>query len=363
MPKPFLQHAHIDDDLYDYSGDFMEMWELKPDEGTTNGKCKMPYVQAYEDYSIPEEFERFMEWVNQIGYGKFDQILVHWYPNGKYYTEEHSDDEKQMVENSPIVIISFGATRTFRIKQKSDGKSRDLPLKDGDVIAMGGSFQNVYTHQIPKEQVKEPRISLTFRQFKKEKEKKKEKKKEEEENFGQNGSYWAIQSDNDQDQYEIETTYDARGHIASKYAIPDYNPQCDFGDLPYGINKTIHWIDRDFFDEKIKKNWEWLQVDEQEKKEMGKFNYDDLAWNETDNGIEVTHATSVNTINGKTLYKHGKYNLWEGEKDEDPPYKMDRVYNYVSKEHEIVFLYNGIAPIPKNGNVPGIYSNGIFMIL
>jgi alkylated DNA repair dioxygenase AlkB len=101
----------------------------------------------------------------------FNSSLINWYMDGTHYIGTHADDERQLVPLSPIFTASLGATRLFRIRQKEDGKIvKDLYVKNGDILVMGGAMQKHFKHEIvklseAKGKLLGPRISLTFRQF------------------------------------------------------------------------------------------------------------------------------------------------------------------------------------------------------
>ena len=104
-------------------------------------------------------------------YGKFDQVLVNWYANGLDYISSHQDNEKQIVENSPIVSISFGQERVFRIRDSNKKIILDTKTEDASFVVMCGEFQKHFWHEIPKVTGKKgesygPRINITLRQFK-----------------------------------------------------------------------------------------------------------------------------------------------------------------------------------------------------
>ena len=105
---------------------------------------------------------------------EYDYVLVHIYPNGKASIGYHNDTEAM---NSSIASLSLGATRKFRLKKigRTKGWDAEYDLNNGDLIWMHGpdpttgrpSCQKIYLHTVPIERkVKEPRINLTFRQFK-----------------------------------------------------------------------------------------------------------------------------------------------------------------------------------------------------
>jgi alkylated DNA repair dioxygenase AlkB len=106
-----------------------------------------------------------MEWANTLGLGEFSQLLVNWYKDGSHCIGTHADSEADLKPGSPILTISLGATRTFRLRR--DGKIlMDIPVSDGHVLVMCGEFQRELKHEIPRAlRVKQPRISITLRQF------------------------------------------------------------------------------------------------------------------------------------------------------------------------------------------------------
>ncbi len=126
-------------------------------------------------HPLPPELLALKEYVDKK-YGSpeqgFDEILVNWYENGHHYIGFHSDSEIQLVPNSPIVSVSFGAERKFRIREKHTKRIvLDLPLTDRSVVVMGGTMQKEFTHEVPKIAGKKgedvgPRVNVTFRQFK-----------------------------------------------------------------------------------------------------------------------------------------------------------------------------------------------------
>ena len=86
---------------------------------------------------------------------KYNAVFLNWYSNGNHYIGAHSDDEKDFVDDAPIISITFGATRTFRIYKKiANYKIRklvDYKLLDGMCAQMCGDFQKEFKHEILKE--------------------------------------------------------------------------------------------------------------------------------------------------------------------------------------------------------------------
>jgi alkylated DNA repair dioxygenase AlkB len=98
----------------------------------------------------------------------FNGILVNKYVDGNDYIGAHSDDESYL-DIGGVVAISYGAIRTFRIRNKKDKKKiMDIPTDSNSIFHMGGHFQKEFTHEIPIEKkIKDTRYSLTFRKHSK----------------------------------------------------------------------------------------------------------------------------------------------------------------------------------------------------
>jgi alkylated DNA repair dioxygenase AlkB len=165
-----------------------EMWACHPAE---RGEIKMMgkvhlvprFQQSYErgyrfsgmdhpPLPTPEPFQWVLEWANGLGLGcEFNQVLINWYRDGRDYIGTHSDDERQLVPDSPIVTLSLGAERTFRVRDAQKKIVRDVRVRHGTVLVMGGAFQREFKHEVPpisgkKGEAHGRRISITLRQFK-----------------------------------------------------------------------------------------------------------------------------------------------------------------------------------------------------
>lgn len=102
--------------------------------------------------------------------GKYNYVLINQYQDGRQYIGWHSDDESSLTPDMPIVSVSLGATRDFQLRpvkhyQEILGKETiTVPLREGDILIMGGTTQKYYAHSVPKRlRVKEPRLNYTFR--------------------------------------------------------------------------------------------------------------------------------------------------------------------------------------------------------
>ncbi|GLD94192.1 hypothetical protein PINS_up002803 [Pythium insidiosum] len=100
--------------------------------------------------------------------------LLNWYKDGEHYIGPHSDDALRLVPNSPVVSVTYGATRRFVFTRRDSTKIKNvgavervtLELGDGDLLIMGGTTQTTHKHALPKmKQCIDRRINLTLRCF------------------------------------------------------------------------------------------------------------------------------------------------------------------------------------------------------
>jgi alkylated DNA repair dioxygenase AlkB len=121
--------------------------------------------------NIPNEWnEVLLEIKNSIELQldkKFNSVLCNHYLNGNSSIGWHSDDETELEKDGVIASMSFGETRTFKLRNKETQEIVDIDLYDGDLLVMGGATQTFWEHSIQKT-TKEigPRINLTFRKVK-----------------------------------------------------------------------------------------------------------------------------------------------------------------------------------------------------
>lgn len=168
---------------------FEDLWKLCPTERGTvyilGNLIETPrFTRSYgvdyafagtvsEGYPLPDILVPLKKYIdNTFGNGGKFNVLVNWYPDGHSYIGKHSDDERQLVPDSPIISLSLGAERKFRIRRKGDKPDiiLDLPLVNRKLVMMGGKMQKFFTHEIPKISGKKgsetgPRINITFRRF------------------------------------------------------------------------------------------------------------------------------------------------------------------------------------------------------
>ena len=95
---------------------------------------------------------------------KFNSCLLNLYHSGDEGMSWHSDDEKDLEENSAIASLSLGAERKFSFRHKQSKETVALMLEHGSLLVMKDITQTHWHHQLPKtKKVTQPRINLTFR--------------------------------------------------------------------------------------------------------------------------------------------------------------------------------------------------------
>lgn len=100
---------------------------------------------------------------------KFNAVLLNLYRDGNDSVAWHSDKEHKIGRNPNIASVTFGQTRPFRFRHKTNKAigQVEIPLHHGTLLLMSGSTNTHWEHHIPKSSKDMlPRINLTFRMVK-----------------------------------------------------------------------------------------------------------------------------------------------------------------------------------------------------
>ncbi|XP_075686588.1 DNA oxidative demethylase ALKBH2 [Rhinoderma darwinii] len=105
----------------------------------------------------------------------FNFVLINRYKDGNDHIGDHRDDEKELVLQSPIASVSFGACRDFIFRHR-DSRSKNsvrtiepvkLELEHGSLLMMNFPTNVYWYHSLPvRRKVFAPRVNLTFRKIK-----------------------------------------------------------------------------------------------------------------------------------------------------------------------------------------------------
>ncbi len=95
----------------------------------------------------------------------FNSVLLNLYRDGSDGMGWHADDERPLGRDPVIASLSFGATRRFRLKHRTEPDlSLSLELPPGSCLVMAGALQHHWRHALPKtRRPVGPRVNLTFR--------------------------------------------------------------------------------------------------------------------------------------------------------------------------------------------------------
>jgi len=163
---------------------FDEVWALHPAEKHTinmpGGPVETPrWQQTYgADYHytgrtntalpVPAVLEPLRAWAQEGIDRRLNALLLNWYEGSGHYIGPHHDSTRDMIHGVPIVTISFGETRVFRLTRSRDEakEQRDFVATNGAVFVLPYDTNLVWKHAVPKSaRYRGRRISVTLRGF------------------------------------------------------------------------------------------------------------------------------------------------------------------------------------------------------
>lgn len=193
MQEDFIAHelpdghrflvGRIPDELLVGPEFFEQLWEMHPKDRNTLVMFGKPrkaqrWQQAYgADYHfsgqrnaalpVTEDLEPFRDWARQTVDARLNGLLLNWYDGQLgHYIGPHHDSTTNMVEGAPIVTISLGETRTFRLDHPRLRLRADFTAEDGAVFVIPYEMNRVWKHSVPHfKRFRGRRISITLRAF------------------------------------------------------------------------------------------------------------------------------------------------------------------------------------------------------
>lgn len=163
--------------------DFRQLWEIHPAEChliKIHGRLVHTprWQQAFgREYHytgrvnsalpVPLILDPLLVWASGAIDASLNGILVNWYEGQKgHYIGAHRDSTVMMIEGAPIVTISFGEERVFRLRPWKGAGFIDFPVHNGTVIVMPYVTNKHWTHEVPHSRNRTGRrISVTLRGF------------------------------------------------------------------------------------------------------------------------------------------------------------------------------------------------------
>jgi alkylated DNA repair dioxygenase AlkB len=116
---------------------------------------------------MPALLEPFVAWAHEQVDPRLNGVLVNWYDGSQgHYIGRHRDSRRSLIPDAPIVTISLGERRTFRLRRWRGNERLDFPTANGTVFVMPYATNLVWTHEVPKsKRARDRRISVSLRAF------------------------------------------------------------------------------------------------------------------------------------------------------------------------------------------------------
>ena len=163
---------------------FDQAWALHPEERPAihlhGRRVQVPrWQQAYgADYHfsgqtsralpVPDLLAPLLDWARAAVHPDLNGLLLNWYDGPGHYIGEHHDSTRGMAAGAPIVTLSFGEARTFRLTRgRSPGRAvRDFVAENGAAFVLPRDTNEAWKHAVPKSaRYTGRRISVTVRGF------------------------------------------------------------------------------------------------------------------------------------------------------------------------------------------------------
>lgn len=178
-----VHHGRLPAALLPDDAAFAALWDLHPAAYhviSMHGRAVATprWQQAYgADYHYTGRVNRaepltpamtpFLAWARAAIDPRLDALLFNWYDaEHAHYIGKHRDSTRDMIDGAPIVTISLGATRLFRLRPWRAAGIVDLEAAHGSVIVIPYATNLAWTHEVPhRAGDRGRRISITLRAF------------------------------------------------------------------------------------------------------------------------------------------------------------------------------------------------------
>jgi alkylated DNA repair dioxygenase AlkB len=116
---------------------------------------------------VDSQLQPFLDWAHSAVDAQLNGILVNWYDGGlRHYIGRHRDSTANLVVGAPIVTISLGEERVFRLRPWKGKGIIDFPAANGMVFVLPYETNLHWTHEVThRTRDIGRRISVTLRAF------------------------------------------------------------------------------------------------------------------------------------------------------------------------------------------------------
>jgi len=125
-----------------------------------------PYDYSQMSYEAMEFLPSLVDVVDRLKARlnvSFNNCLLNLYATGKHTMGFHADETGNLLPGTGVAIVSLGSERTITFRSMDQTTLIEYGLKPGALLYMNAEVQDNWTHSIRKQEVAEPRISLTWR--------------------------------------------------------------------------------------------------------------------------------------------------------------------------------------------------------
>ena len=178
-----LWQGRLPDGVSPNAQQFEELWALHPEDynqirihGRTikTPRWEQAYNKAYcysgatnSALPVPEQIYPLWNWAKDTIDARLNGILLTWYDGGLgHYIGKHRDSTQNMIWGAPIVTISLGQPRVFRLRPWQGKGFQDFPTEHGRVFIMPYETNLAWTHEVPASKKHQGRrIAIALRAF------------------------------------------------------------------------------------------------------------------------------------------------------------------------------------------------------
>lgn len=116
---------------------------------------------------VPSLLEPLLSWARETIEKGLNGLLLNWYEGSLgHYIGKHRDSVRNMTLGLPIVTVSYGEERVFRLRPLRGRGHKDFPARNGSVFIMPYETNQAWAHEVPHfSRFTGRRISVTLRGF------------------------------------------------------------------------------------------------------------------------------------------------------------------------------------------------------
>jgi len=129
-----------------------------------SGNYRFGHLVSFKTYPLTPSVRKLLNTLNRLFHTDGNGILINRYNDGNQFIGRHRDSKNHT--DIGVIILSYGSPRTFRIYNNDGQLVESVVLNTGDMLHMGGAFQEEFMHDIAKEpDTRAVRYSFSLHKF------------------------------------------------------------------------------------------------------------------------------------------------------------------------------------------------------